>query len=280
MPAPVAAEPAAFVWNWPSDGVAIGVMAAWDVGASFLPLPEPTDSLEDPTWSVDAAALAVLRSRIDSGSGAMALADTGSNALVGALMVAPGVWWGVRSAGAAPLQRSEATVEGGIAWEAGLAAYTFADAVKRVAPRARPYAVACLTRESSVDACLDEFGSDEGSLPWLGRDPYASFPSAHTATAAALAFSIAHMHAATHPDGSRWLHAFLPYSLASAATIGTGVLRVEAGKHFPSDVITGGLLGLGMGILVPELHRVGSGSLVVDVGACGASPCLSASGPW
>jgi hypothetical protein len=36
----------------------------------------------------------------------------------------------------------------------------------------------------------------------------------------------------------------------------TGALRVEAGMHFPTDVIVGGIAGMGLGIAVPELHRV------------------------
>ena len=31
--------------------------------------------------------------------------------------------------------------------------------------------------------------------------------------------------------------------------------RVRAGQHFPTDVIMGALVGAGIGVLVPHLHR-------------------------
>jgi membrane-associated phospholipid phosphatase len=36
----------------------------------------------------------------------------------------------------------------------------------------------------------------------------------------------------------------------------TAVLRVQAGKHFWSDVLTGAVVGSAIGWLVPYLHRV------------------------
>ncbi|MEM9023429.1 MAG: phosphatase PAP2 family protein, partial [Bacteroidota bacterium] len=35
----------------------------------------------------------------------------------------------------------------------------------------------------------------------------------------------------------------------------TGLMRVLAGKHFPTDVITGYAVGGAIGFLVPHLHR-------------------------
>ena len=38
----------------------------------------------------------------------------------------------------------------------------------------------------------------------------------------------------------------------------TGVVcwgRVHGGKHFPTDVIAGTMAGMGIGLLVPHLHR-------------------------
>jgi membrane-associated phospholipid phosphatase len=54
-----------------------------------------------------------------------------------------------------------------------------------------------------------------------------------------------------HPD-SDWV---LPLWLgAEALAATTAVLRVEAGKHFWSDVAVGALVGSAVGYLVPELH--------------------------
>jgi membrane-associated phospholipid phosphatase len=41
--------------------------------------------------------------------------------------------------------------------------------------------------------------------------------------------------------------------LYGAAT-GVGALRVAAGKHFPTDIIVGAVLGSAIGWLVPTLH--------------------------
>jgi len=34
----------------------------------------------------------------------------------------------------------------------------------------------------------------------------------------------------------------------------TSTLRVSAGKHFPSDVLAGGAIGMASGVLVPMVH--------------------------
>lgn len=66
----------------------------------------------------------------------------------------------------------------------------------------------------------------------------------------------------------------LAYGLAGGLTVGTAALRVTAGKHFPSDVLVGGLVGGAVGWLVPELHR--EGRVRVAVGPRG----VSLAGPW
>lgn len=77
-----------------------------------------------------------------------------------------------------------------------------------------------------------------------------SFPSGHAtgAFAAAAAFaSILHRRGALH-DHKTELAALL--ALASA----TGVLRVVAREHFPTDVMAGAVLGGAIGWAVPALH--------------------------
>lgn len=80
-----------------------------------------------------------------------------------------------------------------------------------------------------------------------------SFYSGHTANTAMASFFMAMVYADMHPElGSKrwWLcgAAVVPPALA-------GYYRVQAGKHFPSDVLIGAAMGAAKGILVPELHR-------------------------
>ncbi len=56
----------------------------------------------------------------------------------------------------------------------------------------------------------------------------------------------------SYPDEAwPWIAGGLGIAAASA----TAVLRVTAGVHFPSDVVVGALVGSGVGIVVPLVHR-------------------------
>ena len=84
-------------------------------------------------------------------------------------------------------------------------------------------------------ASLDGSSSDRRSLP-----------SGHTSTAFALATS----YALTSWDrGER-----LPVYLALGAATTVGVLRVVAGRHFPSDVVLGAAVGMGSALIVHEIR--------------------------
>jgi membrane-associated phospholipid phosphatase len=79
-----------------------------------------------------------------------------------------------------------------------------------------------------------------------------SFLGGHPALVATSTFFIAKVYADYHPESKiKWLF----YSLASATTLTTVYLRSKAGKHFPSDLITGVTLGTLSGILVPHFHK-------------------------
>lgn len=82
------------------------------------------------------------------------------------------------------------------------------------------------------------------------RDNQRSFPSSHTTVAFAAATAylvIARRERLSH----RTRTALLLYGAALA----TGVLRVEAGKHFPTDVMAGAALGSGLGWLAATIHH-------------------------
>jgi len=80
-------------------------------------------------------------------------------------------------------------------------------------------------------------------------DNVESFPSGHTALAFAAATTYTVLAARQHyPHRAR--DSILLYAGATAV----GVLRVLAGKHFPTDVLGGAALGSGIGWLVPTMH--------------------------
>ena len=82
-------------------------------------------------------------------------------------------------------------------------------------------------------------------------DASLSFYSGHSATAFAMATATSRLFMIRHPD-SDWVVPLWLGSEALAAT--TAVLRVEAGKHFWSDVAVGAVVGSAVGYLVPQLH--------------------------
>jgi len=86
----------------------------------------------------------------------------------------------------------------------------------------------------------------------IGRTARASFISGHTSTAAVGTFFAAKIFADFCPD-SKWK----PVVWGAAAVIPgvMGYFRVAAGKHYPTDVIAGYLVGGAIGILVPHLHK-------------------------
>ncbi len=78
-----------------------------------------------------------------------------------------------------------------------------------------------------------------------------SFISGHSALVAALTTSVFSTTYRRDPDRA------LPWvvlGVGTAATAFTGVGRVLAGRHFPSDVLLGSALGASMGFLLPALH--------------------------
>ncbi len=110
------------------------------------------------------------------------------------------------------------------------------DLVKTAVDRPRPYT----TLDDPPQDVIDSLGTAEA---------YRSFPSGHTSFEAALSFSTASVF--VH-HGARPLPAYLGAGLLTATM---GGLRVAGGRHYPSDVIAGGLLGAAVGLSVPELHR-------------------------
>lgn len=82
-------------------------------------------------------------------------------------------------------------------------------------------------------------------------DNHLSFFSGHTTAVSSLCFSTAFAYSTYCPSSKA-----KPYIIIGAFTLPAiqGLLRVKAGKHYPTDVITGYLVGLGTSFLMHKLH--------------------------
>lgn len=79
-----------------------------------------------------------------------------------------------------------------------------------------------------------------------------SFYSGHVAASATATFFAAKVLTDFNPDmKNKWL----VWTGAAIIPATVGVLRVEAGNHFLSDVLLGYAMGAASGILIPELHK-------------------------
>ncbi len=86
----------------------------------------------------------------------------------------------------------------------------------------------------------------------MGRNTTNSFFSGHVSVVAASTFFMVKVYYDLHPEAS---HKTLFYGLACIPPAFTGYLRYKGAKHFPSDIITGFVVGAATGILVPEFHK-------------------------
>ncbi len=87
---------------------------------------------------------------------------------------------------------------------------------------------------------------------WGANDDYHSFFSGHsslTASAAATTLYYAYNvnNAPPHAKVLGWT--------AAGLSLATGIMRIEAGKHYPSDVLVGWAIGTGVALLNAHLHR-------------------------
>lgn len=80
-----------------------------------------------------------------------------------------------------------------------------------------------------------------------------SFFSGHVSTVTASTFFIGKVLSDFHPGLQRkWP---IVYGIATVPAIWTAYFRLKAGKHFPTDLITGYFIGAVVGIGVPQLHK-------------------------
>ncbi len=81
-----------------------------------------------------------------------------------------------------------------------------------------------------------------------------SFYSGHVGSTATATFFAAKVYSDYHPGlgGKK----YLLYGLAAIPPAFVAYYRVKALKHFPTDVVAGGIIGASMGVFIPELHRL------------------------
>lgn len=120
--------------------------------------------------------------------------------------------------------------------EAILLTIGLTDLTKNLARRTRPYA----------------YQPDVPMREKINQDAQRAFFSGHTSVLAASSFFSAKIWTDSHPD-SRWKPAV--WASAVALPVAMGCFRVGGGRHFPSDVLAGLVVGGAVGCLVPHLHR-------------------------
>jgi membrane-associated phospholipid phosphatase len=113
---------------------------------------------------------------------------------------------------------------------------TISTLFKTSAKRTRPFAY-----DSNVS--LDEK---------VKRSTRASFISGHTSRVAAFSFFTAKVATDYYPD-SKWKPVI--WTAATILPVTTGILRVKGGKHFPTDVTVGLIVGGLIGYFIPHLHK-------------------------
>lgn len=144
------------------------------------------------------------------------------------------------------VKREEKFKIGLMAFEALSITYGLRNVVKGVFPKNRPFVY-----------------NDEVDLaPKLKLDARESFFSGHTAYVATACFFSASM-ASTYSNNN--LVKALSWGSAAALPAVTGYLRMKAGKHFLTDVVTGYVVGGAVGYLIPKLHENKKGTTTVSV---------------
>lgn len=152
------------------------------------------------------------------------------------------------------------------------------ESLKVAVGRPRPY-----TSVAFQQAYPEVYASDE-IQDTLGEeehyDAYKSWPSGHTSSSAVTSFCLATLvWRDLRADGAQPWVAGVAYGSATALTATTGLLRVKAGWHHSTDVISGGLLGAAVGTGVALWHT--SGALTPSVATSEeGTPVLSLGGVW
>jgi len=93
----------------------------------------------------------------------------------------------------------------------------------------------------------------ESAYDVTAEEAFRSMASGHAATTFAAASYTATDNLLSHPDAGSAEHAAVAAVGGLLAGL-TSTLRVQAGQHFPTDIMVGGLIGTASGVTVPLLH--------------------------
>lgn len=126
----------------------------------------------------------------------------------------------------------------GVMWfETNLVNYAITEIVKTSFKRNRPFL----------------YGGAAPDDLMFGKDARKSFFSGHASFTAANSFFAASL-VTSYQKGNKWNPVI--WGAAALPPLLVSFQRVRAGKHFPTDVITGYIIGAVCGILIPKLHEV------------------------
>jgi len=88
----------------------------------------------------------------------------------------------------------------------------------------------------------------------MEKDSRKSFFSGHTAFSASNCFFAAQVVSQYYPKSTI---SYASWGLATLIPASVAYLRVQSGRHFPTDVISGYIIGAACGILIPYVHTRG-----------------------
>ena len=222
--------------RWPRDAIHVAAGAALVAGAELLAVdvrPVPLEGFDraEIGWSVDRARIGRLDSR------AVPASDLASAAVIAYPMV---VAFASQPAGERTRGAMRRSV---IQLEAHLLAAAATRWLKRSIDRPRPYTYVPASARPG-DATYD-VRDDEA---------FVSMPSGHaSASFCAAAFALTD-HLLSRPRAPAIERIGVAFGGGLLAGT-TAMLRVRAGKHFPSDVLVGGTIGVASGVTVPLAHR-------------------------
>jgi len=94
------------------------------------------------------------------------------------------------------------------------------------------------------------------------REARRSFYSGHVSHVASLSFFTASVLSDLYPESNyKWLW----WSGAVSLPAITAYLRFDAGRHFPTDVMFGYVVGSTLGYFLPKLHKIGNENLDISL---------------